>query len=257
MWGDLMNSVGRCERGICRNTNEDAIFIFDSQYGCLPNLYILADGMGGHKAGEIASSSAIEFFCEYIHENRVVMLKENYEYLDIIKKAILFANDKIYNKSKTDEDFEGMGTTFVVASILNNKLLVENIGDSRLYIVRDEEIIQITVDHTYVMELLKKGKITETEVFNHPNKNAITRAVGTEEKLDIDTFEIELHKNDIIMMCSDGLTNMLTDTEILDIVLKSDTIEEAAKMLVDQSNENGGVDNISVILINGFKEEVK
>jgi protein phosphatase len=251
-----MNSVGRCERGICRTTNEDAIFIFDSQYGCLPNLYMLADGMGGHKAGEIASSSAIEFFCEYVHENRTAVLKENYEYLDIIKKALLYANDKIYSKSKTDEKFEGMGTTFVVASILNNKLLVENVGDSRLYIIRDQEIIQITVDHTYVMELLKKGKITETEVINHPNKNAITRAVGTEEKLNIDTFEIELHKDDIVMLCSDGLTNMLSDNDALNIILKSDTIENATKRLVDQANENGGVDNISVILINGFNEEV-
>jgi protein phosphatase len=252
-----MNSVGKCEKGICRNTNEDAIFIFDSQYGCLPNLYILADGMGGHKAGEIASSCAIESFCDYIHENRAATLKEDYEYLDIIKKATLYANDKIYNKSKTDESFEGMGTTFVVASIVHNKLLVENVGDSRLYIIREQEIIQITVDHTYVMELLKNGKITETEVHNHPNKNAITRAVGTEEKLDIDTFEIELHKEDMIMLCSDGLTNMLTDGEILDILLKSESLEKAAKTLVDQSNENGGVDNISVILINGFNGEVK
>lgn len=252
-----MNSVGRCEKGMCRNTNEDAIFIFNSQYGCLPNLYILADGMGGHKAGEIASSSAIEFFCEYIHQNHQARLKENYEYIDMIKKAILYANDKIYNKASEDENYEGMGTTFVVATIVNNKLLVENVGDSRLYVVRNKEIIQITVDHTYVRELLKKGKLTETEIINHPNKNAITRAVGTEEKLDIDTFEIELQKEDIVMMCSDGLTNMLSDQEVCDILLNNNTIDSAAKILVDKANENGGIDNISVILINDFTQEVK
>ena len=252
-----MGSVGRSEKGNCRSTNEDAIFIFDAPYGCLPNLYILADGMGGHKAGEVASNSAIQFFCDYIHENRTIILKENYEYLEVIKKAILYANHKIYNMAKTDDELEGMGTTFVVATIINNKLLVENIGDSRLYIIRDEEIIQITVDHTYIMELLKTGKLTEKEMINHPNKNAITRALGTEESLEIDTFEIELHQDDIIMMCSDGLTNMLNDNEALDIILKSDDIENTSKVLVDRSNEHGGTDNISVILINGFNGEVK
>lgn len=252
-----MNSVGRCEKGMCRSTNEDAIFIFNTRYGCLPNLYIVADGMGGHNAGEIASNSAIRFFCDYIHENRDTQLYENYQYLDIIKKGILYANSQVYFKSKTDEHLDGMGTTFIVASILNNKLFVENIGDSRLYLIRNGEIIQITVDHTYVMEMLKSGNLTEEELYNHPNKNIITRALGTQENVNVDTFEVELHQNDIILMCSDGLSNMIKDNEILNIIESYSSIDQSIQMLLDRANQNGGLDNISIIMIVGdnyFKE---
>lgn len=252
-----MNSVGRCEKGMCRTTNEDAIFIFNTTFGCLPNLYIVADGMGGHNAGEVASNSAIQFFCEYIHDNRMKMIKENYEYLDVIKKGILYANSKIFENSQSDNHLAGMGTTFIVASILNNTLLVENVGDSRLYIIRNKEIIQISVDHTYVMEMLKSGNLTEEELFNHPNKNIITRAVGTGEDLNVDTFEVELQSDDIIMMCSDGLSNMLNDNESVEIILKSNNIEEAIDSLINHANEKGGLDNISIILINDYCKEVK
>lgn len=252
-----MNSVGRCEKGMCRTANEDAIFIFNTTFGCLPNLYIIADGMGGHNAGEIASNTAIQFFCEYIHDNRMKMIKENYEYLDVIKKGILYANSKIFENSKSDSHLAGMGTTFIVASILNNTLFVENVGDSRLYIIRDKEIIQISVDHTYVMEMLKSGNLTEEELFNHPNKNIITRAVGTGEDLNVDTFEIELQSDDIIMMCSDGLSNMLKDTESVEVILKSNNIEEAIESLINRANEKGGLDNISIILINDYCKGVK
>lgn len=252
-----MNSSGRCEKGMCRSSNEDSIFIFNTQYGCLPNLYIVADGMGGHNAGEIASSLAIQFFCEYIHENRMRILKERYEYIDIIKKAILYANNKIYEKSKSDDKLKGMGTTLVVASILDNILFVENVGDSRLYIIRDKEIIQITVDHTYVMEMLKSGNLTEEEIFNHPNKNIITRAIGTQQYVEVDSFEIEIKKDDIIIMCSDGLNSMLKDNEILEITLKGNTLDEIAQFLLKSANQKGGLDNISIIVINNYFEEVK
>lgn len=251
-----MNSVGRCEKGICRTTNEDAIFTFNTQYGCLPNLYILADGMGGHNAGEIASNSSIQFFCEFIHENRMNVLKSDYEYIDMIRNAILYSNAKVFDSSNSDIHLKGMGTTFIVASILNNKLFVENVGDSRLYIIRDNEIIQITIDHTYVMEMLKNGSLTEEELYNHPNKNIITRAVGTQSYVEVDTFQIELHQKDIVMMCSDGLSNMIKDNEILEIIIKSSDIEDAATSLIERANLNGGLDNISVILINDTFWEV-
>ncbi len=245
-----MNSVGRCEKGMCRTTNEDAIFIFNTPYGCLPNLFIVADGMGGHKAGEIASNSAINFFCEYVHENRMKILIENYDYLDIIKKGILYANNKVYEKSKENDNLTGMGTTFIVASIHNNKLFVGNVGDSRLYVIRNGEIIQITIDHTLVMEMLKSGDLTEEELFNHPNKNIITRAVGTQSEVNIDTFEIQIYSNDIIMMCSDGLNNMLKDNEVVEIIYKNNNIDDAIQTLINCANEKGGLDNISIILIN-------
>jgi len=252
----MLNSVGRCEKGICRSSNEDAIFIFNTQYGCLPNLYIVADGMGGHNAGEVASSSAIQFFCEYIHENRMRRLNQNYECFDVIKEAILYANKRIYNDSKSSINLAGMGTTFIVASMFNNRLLVENVGDSRLYLIRDNEIIQITIDHTYVMEMLKSGNLTEEELFNHPNKNVITRAVGTQENLEVDTFEIELHANDIVLMCSDGLSNMIKDDDLLKIIQSQRDINVSVQTLLDRANENGGLDNISIILINNFFGEV-
>lgn len=251
-----MNSVGRCEKGICRSSNEDAIFIFNTQYGCLPNLFIVADGMGGHNAGEVASSSAIQYFCEYIHENRMRKLNQNYEYLDIIREAILYANQRIYNNSKSSENLAGMGTTFIVATMFNNKLLIENVGDSRLYLIRNNEIIQITIDHTYVMEMLKSGNITEEELFNHPNKNIITRAVGTQETVEVDRFEIELYANDVILMCSDGLSNMIKDNELLEIIQNQKNINISVQTLLDCANEHGGLDNISIILINNFFGEV-
>lgn len=252
-----MSSVGRCEKGMCRDTNEDAIFIFNTTYGCLPNLYIVADGMGGHNAGEIASTFSIQFFCEYIHENRMNVLVDNYEFIDMIKKGILYANNRIYDKAKCDDKLEGMGTTFIVASISNNTLFVENVGDSRLYLIRDREMIQITVDHTYVMEMLKSGNLTEEELFNHPKKNVITRAVGTQQDVNVDTFEIELHDNDIIMMCSDGLTNMIKEDEIKNIILENNDIQDAITVLLKRADENGGLDNISIILINDYYKEVK
>lgn len=251
-----MNSVGRCEKGICRTSNEDAIFIFNTRYGCLPNLYIVADGMGGHNAGEIASNSAIQFFCEYIHENRMRILNQNYEYLEVIKSAISYANQKIYNNSRNNDNLSGMGTTFIVASVFNNRLLVENVGDSRLYLIRNNEIIQITIDHTYVMEMLKSGNLTEDELFDHPNKNIITRAVGTQESVEIDTFEVELCANDIVLMCSDGLNNMIKDNELLEIIQNQENINISVQTLLDRANEHGGLDNISIILINNFFGEV-
>jgi len=252
-----LNSAGRSEIGLCRATNEDSILKTDTKIGCLPNLYIVADGMGGHKAGEVASSKAIKFFCDYIEKNRECRLKENYEYIDMIKKAISYANREINEMSKHDENLIGMGTTFVVAVIKDKFLIVENIGDSRLYLIRDNEMIQITIDHTYVMELVKEGSISKEEMENHPIKNVITRAVGTEENVLADSFEIEIKKGDIVVMCSDGLSNMVKENEIADIIFKSENIDKAAEILVEQANKNGGTDNISVIVIDAYKEVIE
>lgn len=253
-----MNSAGRSEIGLCRAVNEDFILKSDTRIGCLPNLYIVADGMGGHRAGEVASSKSVEFFCEYVEKNKECKLKENYEYIDMIRRAILYANEKVFELSKTDDNLSGMGTTFVTAVIKDNMLFVENIGDSRLYLIRGGEIIQITIDHTYVMELLKEGKITLEDAVNHPNKNVITRALGTKENEMADSFEIEIKKDDIIVMCSDGLSNMIVEKEIMNIILCNENIDAAADILVKKANENGGIDNISLIIIkNCYKEEAE
>ena len=159
--------------------------------------------------------------------------------------------------SKHDENLIGVETTFVVAVIKDKFLIVENIGDSRLYLIRDNEMIQITIDHTYVMELVKEGSISKEEMENHPIKNVITRAVGTEENVLADSFEIEIKKGDIVVMCSDGLSNMVKENEIADIIFKSENIDKAAEILVEQANKNGGTDNISVIVIDAYKEVIE
>lgn len=251
-----MISAGRCETGNCRQNNEDAIFIHDTMFGPLPNLYIVADGMGGHQAGEVASMTAIQSFCMYIHENREKEIRSEIDILEILKEGILYSNRMIFQKSLEQEELAGMGTTFLVATIYQGRLYVANVGDSRLYVLKDSDIKRITVDHSYVEELIRTGKLSEKEAENHPKRNVITRAVGTQEFLTVDTYGVDLEDYTMILMCSDGLTTMLSDAEIAEICSRDGIIEEKAQKLLDQANARGGLDNISIILLVRTETEV-
>ncbi|NLJ88128.1 MAG: Stp1/IreP family PP2C-type Ser/Thr phosphatase [Epulopiscium sp.] len=245
-----MISAGKCHIGKHRNKNEDAIFLHDSQYGCLPNLYIVADGMGGHLAGEYASTFAIQSFCEYVNMHKDDSISaENLK--SFLYDAILYTNNKVYEKSKEDDNFKGMGTTFIVSVFLADKIYVAHVGDSRVYIIQDDKIYQLTLDHSYVEEMVRKGEITEKEAINHPNRNIITRAVGTNSTVDVDFYTADINDGTFTLMCSDGLSNMLEEEEILHIIKENEDLETITQALVDKANEKGGFDNISVIIIRG------
>lgn len=242
-----MRAYGKSVTGLKRKNNEDAIYIATEE-SSLKNLYIVADGMGGHNAGEVASNGTIEAFQEYAQSHIDSMQNEN-EILDILVEAVQYCNSVIYHKSIESEKLSEMGTTLIIAVILNNKLYVTHVGDSRLYLYRQGEIRQLTNDHSYVMELVRLGKITREEAAVHPNRNVITRAVGTHQTIEIDTIIEPLLEGDKILICSDGLSTMVDDWEIEEVLKKELTGEEKVQALIDKANANGGLDNISLIII--------
>ena len=231
--------------GKVRSHNEDSVTIVRNLSG--DYLLIVADGMGGHKAGDYASRYTIERVVASVSRN------SGDEPVSVIKEAINKANELLLAESREDEDKSGMGTTLVIGTIIGNKLLVANIGDSRLYIAGgSEQIRQITRDHSLVDEMVRMGEINADEARIHPDKNIITRAVGTSEHVEADFFEVELANDDTILLCTDGLTNMVRDEEILDTIKKNESIEDAAVQLVKMANANGGRDNITVMIIKPF-----
>ena len=238
-----MKAFSITDIGEKRRINQDYVFCEVNAIGNLPNLFIVADGMGGHNAGDYASRFCVEFFTEHIRNSDITSP------IALIEEAITVINDKLYEKSKQQADYEGMGNTFVAATICDNVMYVANIGDSRLYVISNE-IIQITEDHSLVQAMVKTGELDKDEAKSHPNKNIITRALGTNETAQPDFFEVELDEGDIVLLCSDGLTNMLNDETIEKIIRENaDNLQAATEILVKQANENGGKDNITVIIV--------
>lgn len=236
-----MVSYGMTHIGQKRSMNQDYIYYTDNPVGNLPNLYIVADGMGGHKAGDKASSYAVERFLEIIR----TMTKE--QPFCLMKDAIEQVNQELFSMAESKEEYEGMGTTFVAASVVNNQLYVMNIGDSRLYLLNDR-ISQISMDHSFVEELVRNGEITKEEAKNHPQKNYITRALGAEEQVKADFFQVEIEPGNRILLCSDGLSNMVSDKELESILKNEKKIEVAVDKMIDRANEEGGRDNIAVVI---------
>lgn len=234
-----------------RTTNQDYIYSNELEIGHLNNLFIVADGMGGHLGGEVASSTAAKAIASYVEK------AENDKPVKIILNAIKFANKKVLEMAEENPDLYGMGTTVVAATIMDGQLYLGSVGDSRLYIIDDEDIEQITKDHSLVDELVRSGTITKEEARFHPKKNLITRAVGAQESILIDLFQVSLEPGELILMCSDGLTNMIEDEDIRILVKQQRDIAGMAEALVAKANDNGGADNISVLIIDPFSNEVK
>ena len=244
-----MKPFSKIDVGRRRNTNQDYAFVSDKPLGNLPNLLVIADGMGGHKAGDFASRYAVQSLVEALE----ISTESSPEVM--FQNAIRIANQKLFEASKQDARLEGMGTTMVVATVIERTLYFANIGDSRMYLL-NKGIKQLSKDHSFVQEMVRLGGINAEDAKNHPDKNLITRAVGVREKVEMDFFEYRLKKNDMILMCTDGLSNMVEDEEILRIVKSSRDVVEATEKLVERANENGGNDNIGVILAEPFADEV-
>lgn len=240
-----MNISGRTDVGLIRSQNEDSIFFSKEALGSLPNVFIVADGMGGHNAGEIASTYSISFFREFVENSRGA------ECLDTIVGATAYSNLRIHEHSKTDPSLSGMGTTFSVAVLdeQSGKIFASHVGDGRIYVVSGENMTQITIDHTYVNEMVRTGQLTLEQARMHPKKNILTRALGTQEQVDIDGIVYPLTPHDKILMCSDGLSTLVDDNEILAIIQSEDSLDMVVENLINCANSRGGFDNISVILI--------
>ena len=238
-----MISYEKTDVGVKRKVNQDTIYASDTRVGKIPNLYIVADGMGGELAGDYASAKCVEIIINSITNSNEL------ETVRILEQAIQTANNRIFTESHKDSSKTGMGTTLVLATVFDGHLYVANVGDSRLYVANGAMLKQVTKDHSVVAELVRTGELDKDDAKYDKRKNMITRAIGAEETITPDYFDVEISGNEHILLCSDGLTNMVEDQEIYEILTSEETIESRANKLVERANANGGKDNVSVIII--------
>ncbi len=241
-----MKAVGKSDIGKCRKNNEDAYYISAGD-DPTENLYLIADGMGGCNAGEIASSCAVEGFLAHFWKEMTHAEAEDIP--DLLTGAVVAANRAVFAKSNSRKEFAEMGTTLVAAAVREGKLYVAHVGDSRAYLFRKRELQRLTTDHSYVMELLKSGSITKEEAATHPKRNVITRAVGIRSTVETDIVIRSVQPKDIILLCTDGLSGMLQDQEMAKLLNKRTTLDKKAEILIEEANRHGGQDNISLILV--------
>ncbi|MDO4473824.1 MAG: Stp1/IreP family PP2C-type Ser/Thr phosphatase [Eubacteriales bacterium] len=231
-----MTDVGRR-----REVNQDYVYATDKPVGPFPNLLVVADGMGGHKAGDFASKFTVQVVIRELEKSKIDRPEA------ILKKVVQTANKELIHAASKDLKLEGMGTTLVVATVVANTLYFANIGDSRLYLI-DDNIRQLSKDHSLVEEMVRLGGIKAEDARNHPDKNIITRAMGVKSKVEADYYEFRLKRGDKILMCTDGLSNMVEDEDMFGLIKGSRDVVEAVQMLIDRANSNGGRDNIGVVL---------
>ena len=235
--------------GLVRNHNEDVIFVTTNPIGPLPNLFIVADGMGGHNAGEVASQKSVEFSCKFLQNSPKIAAATPEDIRNLLATAAEQANANVYKLAAQDPELKGMGTTFSACAVLEDTLVTAHIGDSRIYLVTSSDIMQITTDHSYVAELVKAGSITSKEAKTHPKRNQLTRTLGNEPLVKADGAMHSLNNIRSVLLCSDGLTDMLSDDEIMNLVNLDVSAEERVQALIDAANSQGGEDNISAIII--------
>ena len=242
-----MKSYAMTDIGMHRKMNQDFYYASEQPVGNLPNLFIVADGMGGHNAGEYASRHAVDTMVANAKNSLHI------QPMAILQDAIAEANQELLREASRNASMWGMGTTVVAAVIEDDRLYIANVGDSRLYIVSDT-IRQVTKDHSLVEELVRRGEISREDARTHPDKNIITRAVGAVKEIEIDFFEEEIKPGDRMLLCSDGLTNMIEDQNMHMMIDGQRDIAKAVERLIETANQNGGKDNITAVLIDPFSE---
>ncbi len=242
----MIKAYAKSDVGRAREINEDSFYITENQFDRL-QLFILADGMGGCNGGEIASKEAITCAKNYIENNFNDTSKDRDGLLNLIKSSMEYANMVVYENSLKNKNLEGMGTTLEVCLIYNSRAYIGHIGDSRIYRIRNNFIRKLTEDHSYVEKLVKEGTITKEEAEHHEKKNILMKALGCNAYVEPDVMVKGFQKDDILVICSDGLTNMVGIEEIQKEV--ENNFELATKNLVDLANQNGGIDNITIITI--------
>ncbi|MBN7772050.1 Stp1/IreP family PP2C-type Ser/Thr phosphatase [Clostridium aminobutyricum] len=240
-----MVQVGfKSDRGLKRKNNEDACFVIPED-----KLYIVADGVGGGNSGEVASRLVVSHIAERVKKTPIKTAKRSEDIKAYLVQSIKEANELICKMAEEDPETHGMATTVVLAYINRRKLYVLNVGDSRAYLLRDYQLTQITEDHTYVNTLIKSGAISEEDARTHPQKNIITRALGGELSVEPDIFEVKLMKNDILLLCTDGLHGEVEDRKICEILNSGMPMSELCNQLITKANRSGGNDNITVVCV--------
>lgn len=237
-----MKAYSITDIGMVREMNQDFVYSSEGVIGSLHNLFMVADGMGGHKAGDYASRCCVEKVVQAVRNG------SGRSPIAILEQAIDNANQVIYQEAQKNDSLKGMGTTLVVATACGKELYIANIGDSRAYIIGDT-ITQITEDHSWVEVMVQSGDIERKDAKSHPRKNVITRAIGAANNVHADFFEITIEEGQILLLCTDGLINMVEDEEMYTILKREQDLEKAAKELVRVANQNGGRDNIGIVLV--------
>ena len=239
-----MQAYSVTDIGKNRTENQDYVLAVTSSVGRLANLFLVADGMGGHKAGGFASKFSVETIHQLVAESGQEAVAA------VLREAIEETNTRLREQADSDESLSGMGTTIVAATVEDGNLCIANVGDSRLYVLKEGTLKQITEDHSLVEEMVRNGDLDRDEARFHPNKNIITRALGGLPEVEVDFFEVPLSGGEVVLMCSDGLSNMVDDEEMGEIIEKyQDNLETAAEQLVRRANDYGGRDNIAVVLV--------
>ncbi len=240
-----MKIASKTDIGMVRSSNQDSYAAGELSDGTA--WAVVCDGMGGANGGNIASANAVKIISEYISSSYHEGMKSN-SIKTLLQSSICGANVRLYDMSRTIESLKGMGTTVVSVIISSGIAHIAHAGDSRAYIFREGKLIQITKDHSMVQSMLDKGQITADEAKNHPNKNLITRALGVSDDIEIEYNEIVCEEKDCILLCTDGLTNFVNDKQIED-VLSNINFYEYPQKLIDTANNNGGGDNITIVLL--------
>ena len=244
-----MKAYAVTDVGRSRSMNQDSVFASVDPVGPLSNLYMVADGMGGHQSGDLASRYLVRNLCTYIRET-------DGEPPEVLLRAVQQVNGELYQLSTEKPEYAGMGTTLVAATVKDGVLYVANVGDSRLYLVRRDGLKQVTRDHSFVEEMVSMGRMERGSQSYLEKKYIISRAVGIDRRVEVDLFEVELEEGDYILLCSDGLSNMVDNTDLFRLSFLPGSLEKKAEAMVTLANERGGRDNISVVLVEIEPEEV-
>jgi protein phosphatase len=241
-----MNVYGKTDKGLVRSNNQDTYRIEANENGC--SYLILCDGMGGARAGNIASAKTADVFLQYCKEHCKPTMERD-ELAQILTDGAAQANREVSEMAKQDpEQYSGMGTTLVGGVAVENRVILVNIGDSRAYVLDGGRIAQVTEDHSLVEEMVRAGRLSKEEAKHYPGRNLITRAVGVDETVEADLYEVVLRDGQILLLCSDGLSGMLSDSQIAGIVWSAESFERACDALIAEACEVGGTDNITVVL---------
>ncbi len=241
----------KSDKGMQRTNNEDACFVL------LPDkVYVVADGVGGGNAGEIASRTAVSEIANYIMKHPLAGIHDKYEIVDYLQKCLDEANRKIFVMANTYEENSGMATTVIIVYAYDGKIFITNVGDSRVYLLRSDHLMQLTEDHTYVNTLVKAGLLSREEAELDTRKNVITKALGAEDVVEPDFFQVEAKEDDIYIICTDGLYDEVGDAEIIEVLSSGASMTDVSAELINRANRNGGHDNITVISLKVTKEDI-
>lgn len=241
----------KSDKGLRRSNNEDACFVL------LPDkVYVVADGVGGGNAGEIASRTAVSEIANYILEHPIANTTNKYAVVNYLQSCLDEANSKIFRMANTYEENTGMATTVVIVYVAFGKVFITNVGDSRAYLYRKGQLVQLTEDHTYVNTLVKAGVLSKEQAEFDDRKNVITKALGAEPTVEPDFFQLEIMKDDIFIICTDGLYDEVEDQEIIKVLSNKQPMTDVCGELIDRANKNGGRDNITVISLKVTEEDI-